>query len=282
MDAHRHAVVPIVHEGRVLGVLTLYLKSEGNLSPFQIEFLNAATSATGAALAAQFAREEVKIVREKSLAQVIFYQEDERKHIARELHDQVCQSLSALLLEIQGHGIADESIREVQRGCELRVRELIDEVRRMAGQLRPTILDDYGLEMALARHVQELSSKTGLVIDYQYVSYPDRHRRLSTPVEVGLYRVATEALSNVVSHSSASRASVVVLQQNSRLMLLVEDNGCGFDYPAVRRDLDRCIGLIGMEERIALMGGTLRIESTPQTGTTLRAEIPIEPPGPGE
>jgi signal transduction histidine kinase len=276
MGEHRHAVLPIIHEGRVLGVLTLYLKSGDDLNSFQIDFLNAATSAAGAALAACFAREEVKKVREKSLAQVIFYQEDERKHIARELHDQVCQSLSALLLEIQGHGIEDETLRGVQRDCEARVRGLIDEVRRMAGELRPTILDDYGLEKALARHIQELSSRSGIVIDYQYVSYPDQHRRLSASVEVGLYRVATEALSNVVSHSFASRASVIILQQNSRLMLLVEDNGCGFDCAAVRKNLDRCMGLIGMEERVALMRGTLKIESTPQQGTTVRAEIPVE------
>ena len=275
MNEHGHAVLPISHEGQVLGVLTLYLKSGDELGPFQVEFLNAASSAAAAALATQLAREEVKQVREKSMAQVVSYQEDERKRIARELHDQVCQSLSALLLEIQAHGSMDESLREIQKGCETRVRSLIDEVSRMAGQLRPTILDDYGLEMALARHIEELSSRTGLSIDYQYVSYPDPHSRLPAPIEVGLYRVAIAALDNVIRHARASRASVVVLWQNSKLTLLIEDDGCGFDYPAVRKDLDRCLGLIGIEERIALMGGALRIESTPQKGTTVRAEVLI-------
>ena len=146
----------------------------------------------------------------------------------------------------------------------------------MAAQLRPTILDDYGLEAALARCIEELSSREGLEIDYQYVSYPERQGRLPAPIEVGLYRVATEALSNIIAHASASRASVIILRQNSRIMLLVEDDGCGFDYAAVRKDLEHCQGLIGMEERIALMGGTFRIESTPQNGTTLRAEVPVE------
>jgi PAS domain S-box-containing protein len=276
MEEHRHAVIPISHEGRVLGILTLYLKSGFEPHPFHLDFLNAAASAAAAALAGQMAREEVKRVRENSMAQVIAYQEDERKRIARELHDQVCQSLSALLLQMQTHGAMDESLKELQRGCEARIRDLIDEVRKMAGELRPTILDDYGLEKALARHIEELSSRAGLPIDYQCVSDPENCKRLPAPVEVGLYRVALEALDNIVAHASASRASVIILRQNSRLMLLIEDDGCGFDYPAIRKDLDRCLGLIGMEERVALMGGTLRIESMPQKGTTVRAEIPVE------
>ena len=274
-DEHRHAVLPISHEGQVLGILTLYLKSEEELSPFRVGFLNAASSAAAAALAGQLVREEVKRVREKSMAQVISYQEDERKRVARELHDQVCQSLSALLLEMQAHGSMDESLREIQKGCEIRVRGLIDEVSRMAGQLRPTILDDYGLEKALARHIEELSSKTGLSIDYQYVSFPDPCKRLPAPIEIGLYRVAIAALDNVVRHAHASRASVVILCRNSKLVLLIEDDGRGFDHPAVRKDLDRCLGLIGMEERMALMGGVFRIESTPEKGTTVRAEVPV-------
>lgn len=276
LEEHRHAVLPVRHEGRVLGVLTLYLKPEIEPNPFQLEFLNAATSAAAAAISMQLAREEVKRVREKSMAQVISYQEDERKRIARELHDQVCQSLSALLLQMQAHGEVDESIKELQKSCEARIRNLIDEVRTMAGELRPTILDDYGLEKALARHIEELSSRSGLPIDYQCGYNPEYFKRLPAPAEIGLYRVALEALDNIVAHASASRASAILLRQSSKLMLLIEDDGCGFDYTAIRKDLDQCLGLIGMEERIALMGGTIRIESTPQKGTTVRAEIPLD------
>jgi len=278
MGEHRHAVLPISHEGRVLGVVALYIKPGDELNSFKLNFLDAAVSAAASALAGQIAREDVKRIREKSMAQVISYQEDERKHIAKELHDQVCQSLSALLLEIQTHAALDDSLREAQRGCEARIRSLIDEVRCMASHLRPTILDDYGLEAALARHVEELSSQKSLVIDYQYASSSEQHQRMPAPIEIGLYRIALEALDNVVSHASANRASLIILQQHSKLTLLVEDDGCGFDYSAVRSDLDRCMGLIGMEQRIGLMGGTLRIESTPRKGTTVRAEIPLYVP----
>ncbi len=277
MSEHQHAVMPISHEGRTLGVLTLYLNSGDQLDTFRLDFLKAATAAAGATLAGQIARENAKRIREKSMAKMISHQEDERKRIAGELHDQVCQSLSALLLQVQTHGSQHEALKDVAQDCEARIRGLIDEVRQMAGQLRPTILDDYGLELALARHIQELSSvHTDLAIDYQYVSAPEHQKRLPALVEVSLYRVAMEALSNIISHASASRASVVVLWQHAKVLLLVEDDGCGFDYSMIRRDVDRSLGLIDMEERITLMGGTLRIESTPQQGTTVRAEIPIE------
>jgi PAS domain S-box-containing protein len=275
MKAHRHTVLPISHEGRIFGVVTFYLKTDEDINESRMDFLNAAVAAAAAAFVGQSAREEVKLIQEKSMAQVFSWQEEERKRISRELHDQVCQSLSALLLEIQSHGSMDESLRSIQRGCEARVRDLIDEVSRMAGQLRPTILDDYGLRMALSRHIEELSSKTGLEIDYQYVASPDPSRRLPAPIEVGLYRIAVAALDNIAIHASASRASVIILWQNSKLTFLVEDDGRGFDYAATRKNLDSCIGLIGMEERVSIMGGVLRIESAPQKGTTIRAEIPV-------
>jgi signal transduction histidine kinase len=282
MQSHRHVILPIRHEGRTLGVVTLYVKDGTDPGSFQLDFLNAAISAAGSAMAARIAQDNAKQVREKSLAQVFSYQEDERKRLSRELHDQVCQSLSALLLEMQSHASADESLRELQYACAAKVRGLIDEVREMAAQLRPAILDDYGLEMALARKVEEISTKSGLIIDYQYVSGPEKAGRLPAPIEVGLYRVATEALSNIVSHASASRASAIILRQDSRVMLLVEDDGCGFDYTSVRKHLEGCLGLIGMEERVALMGGTFRIESTSKGGTTLRVEIPVESAASGD
>jgi signal transduction histidine kinase len=117
-----------------------------------------------------------------------------------------------------------------------------------------------------------------LTIDYQYVSSQGPDKRLPAPVEIGLYRIALEALSNVISHASATRASVIVLWQDAQVRLLVEDDGRGFDYSATRKDIDHCLGLIGMEERMALMGGTLNIESMPKRGTTVRAEIQIKSP----
>ena len=275
MAEHWHAVMPISHEGRVLGILTLYLNNPKEPDSFQINFLKTATAAAGATLSVQLARENARRMREKFRIKMIAYQEDERKRIAEELHDQVCQSLSALLLEIQGHISQDESLKEVAQGCEARIRGIIDEVRQMAVRLRPAILDDYGLEQALRRHAQELSSlHPELSIDFQYAA-PRQSGRLPAAIELGLYRIATESLNNIVSHAAASRASIVVLCQQAKTLLLIEDNGCGFDYPAKRKELESCLGLLDMEERSALMGGTLTVVSQEGEGTVVRVEVPI-------
>jgi PAS domain S-box-containing protein len=278
MGDHQHVVLPLSHEGRVLGVLNFYLNSGDKMDSFRLGFLEAAAAAAAAALAGQLAREETKRTRERCLAQVISSQEDERKNVAHDLHEQLGQSLSALLMKVQSHRSGNEPSKQDLNDCETRIRDLINQVREMARQLRPTILDDFGLEFALARHTGDLSERTSLAIDYQYVSSPGRQGRLPAPIEVCLYRVAMEALNNVILHADATRVSVIVVWQQEKVVLLVEDNGRGFDYSAIREDIERCNGLVGMEERVVLLGGVFKIESVPQKGTTVSAEIPMEIP----
>ena len=275
MDEHQHAVLPIRHMGNMLGVLTLYLDTEDALDDFRLGFLEAATSAAGAALDAQMAREQALQAQEKCLAQIISSQEDERKRVAGDLHDKLCQSLSAILLELQSNRSRDAAGQSVQSGIESRIRDLIDQVRQMAGQLRPAILDDFGLESALARKIKEISNLKNLSIDYQCVPPIPKKSRLPIAVEVGLYRVAMEALLNAVTHASASHISVILMWQQNKATLLIEDDGCGFNYPAIRKDLDRCRGLIEIEERMNMLGGRLQVESVRQKGTTVRAEVPV-------
>jgi signal transduction histidine kinase len=276
MHEHEHAILPIKHKDHTLGVLTLYLNPGDKIDDFRLGFLEAAAAAAGAALDGQLAKEEVLRTQEKCMGQIISSLELERKHIAGNLHDQLCQSLSAILLGVQSCGLTDPTAKSLKQNLETQIRELIDQVRLMAGQLRPTILDDYGLESALSRDIEELSARTGLEIDYQFISSDEHQDRLPTTIEVSLYRVAMEALKNAISHAQASHVSVIIMSQLEKVMLLVEDDGCGFDYPAIRKDVDRCMGLIGMEERIALLGGSFRIESVLKKGTTVRAEVPIK------
>lgn len=208
------------------------------------------------------------------LEAIVHAQEEERKSIARELHDQLGQSLLALLLSMESlrrEGLAQE---DRCREMEGRVRQLIEEVRRLAWGMRPSILDDYGLELALARYTEETSRHFGLAIDYQYTCSPGLGR-LPPRVEVTLYRIAQQALMNVVRHAQATRASVVVLQGRDEVMLLVEDNGRGFDLSSVQRDGEGCLGLSGMQERAALAGGACAVDSLPGQGTTVRVRIPL-------
>lgn len=207
------------------------------------------------------------------IEKIVTTQEEERKSISRELHDQLGQSLLALLLSVQSlrddSGVAEGSCR----ACEGRIRLLIDEVRRLAWGMRPSILDDYGLDFALARHVEEASSHSDVEIDFQYSRSPGLGR-LPSRIEV-TFRIAQEAITNIVRHSRATRASAVVLQRRDEVTLLIEDDGVGFDVVAIEGNGSGGLGLTGMKERAALIGGTCAVDSTPQHGTTVRVNIPV-------
>lgn len=273
---HQHIILPISHEGSLLGVYALYLYNLDKFDNSRLRFLESAADVAAVALATERARQKAKRIQKMYVDQLISSQEDERKSVARELQEHVCQSLSAILLETQVRSSEDPTINYIREHYETQLKGLIEEVRLIAGKLRPTVLDDYGFESALSRLIKELREHTQLEIDYQFIPSPNwAGRRLPGPLEVGLYRVAVDALNNVLSHASASRLSVVVVWQSSRLMLLIEDDGCGFDYPSVRQNISGCPGLIAMEERVASLGGELNIESRLQEGTTVRVEIEI-------
>jgi signal transduction histidine kinase len=140
--------------------------------------------------------------------------------------------------------------------------------------MRPSILDDYGLDSALARHVEEISKHFRLAIDYQYSRSPGLGR-LPREIEVTLYRVAQEALTNIVRHARAEQVSAVVLQQKDEVTLLIEDDGCGFDLESKAEAHGASLGLTGMRERVALLGGTCAVESLAEQGTTIRVRIPL-------
>jgi len=216
--------------------------------------------------------EEKEKARLSLLDMIVQAQEEERKSIARELHDQVGQSLAALLLAIQSGIPQDQLPAQVREDLAAKLRELSDEVHRLAWGMRPAILDDYGLDSALSRYVAEMASRSGLTIDYQFSGAPDLGR-LPSRIEVPLYRIVQEAITNIVSHANATRAGVVVLRQQRTVTLVVEDNGQGFDVASAPGS--RCLGLTGMKERAALVGGECLIESKPGAGTTIRVTIPL-------
>ncbi len=209
------------------------------------------------------------------IERIVQVQEDERKSISRELHDHLGQSLLAVLLQVQSGRDHDRFPDSLCQSVEQSIRQVIDEVHRLAWGMRPSILDDYGLDSALGRHIEEISQHSGLTIDYSYTSPPGMDR-LPIRIEVPLFRIAQEAITNVQRHSGATHASVVVLRQFRDITLLVEDNGQGFDPAMISEKGDKCLGLIGMRERVALLGGSVVIESALGEGTTIRAKIPLD------
>ncbi len=205
--------------------------------------------------------------------QILQAQEEERYRLARELHDEAAQSLTSLLVYIRLLERAqnpEEAQRHVQELRRLTASALED-VRRVAVDLRPTILDDLGLSAALEWRVDELNKQNGIHATF---GADGMEQRLARTTELVLYRVGQEALSNVHRHASASAVKVTLQRVGDRCVLQVADNGVGFDSSAAERGDGHGLGLLGMRERVAIVGGELEIASQPGAGTTITARVP--------
>jgi two-component system CheB/CheR fusion protein len=219
-------------------------------------------------------RQGAEAVRLKLLRQIVASQEDERRRIAREIHDLLGQHLIALqlkLVTLKAHGSNDAELREQIEQMEVIAKRLDEETEFLAWELRPSVLDDFGLVAGLATYVHEWAAHFEIPADYHASGLDDV--RLLPEIETNLYRIAQEALNNVAKHAKASHVDVIVECRGHEVVLIIEDNGDGFDPESVDR-MSRGLGLIGMRERAALFGGTLEIESAPTKGATIFACIP--------
>jgi len=219
-------------------------------------------------------REQAERARTELLGRLVFVQEDERRRIAREMHDQFGEHLTALSRSVErlfDLGSGSEAIRaEVGRLDDLAQR-LDRDVEQLVWELRPTALDDLGLRAALSNYVRDWSARVGIPVQMHTSGLLDD--RLPADIETTLYRIAQEALTNVAKHAGASRVDVLLERRPDAVVLAVEDNGAGFDTEAVPAPVDpavpRSFGLLGMQERAALIGATLTVESTVGEGTTV-------------
>ncbi len=215
-------------------------------------------------------------LRTRLLDQVMAAQEEERRRLARELHDETGQALMSLLLGL--HTIESAPILETARAQARQFRQVaartLDEIRRLAMGLRPSVLDDLGLVAALERYATEYTKAHGILLDLhvQGLETP----RLPPAIETSLYRILQEALTNVAKHARATLVSIVLERRAGWVQAIVEDNGCGFDVEATLRSPGAAnhLGLHSMRERVALVNGTIEIESTPGNGTTLYIRVP--------
>ncbi len=232
-----------------------------------------------AALQAQIAeRVRSEQAREQLLQQLVTAQEEERRHIARELHDQMGQNLTALILGIkalQDNGSDSDGAAERIRQLQALAVQIGQEVRSLAVQLRPSVLDDLGLLLALSNYVEQWSARAYIAVDLHSDGLDVG--RLSLAVETTLYRLVQEALTNVLKHAEASQVSVIIERRADEVRLIVEDDGVGFSVPPAPSEPGNApqLGLIGMRERVVLLGGSLTIESAPGSGTTIFARIPL-------
>ncbi|MHB9091254.1 MAG: sensor histidine kinase, partial [Chloroflexota bacterium] len=206
--------------------------------------------------------------------QVLSAQEEERKRIARELHDETVQVLSLLLVRLKllrREGDREARDRQLEDATQLAL-QAADGLRRIARDLRPPAIDDLGLVSALAWYASAFKETHGLAVDFSADGLSER----PTPeVELALYRIAQEALSNVAKHARARKVWVQLLRTADSLTALVEDDGCGFDVNAVRASRKVGMGLFGMEERASVLGARLIIDSRPGAGTKVRVDVPL-------
>jgi signal transduction histidine kinase len=216
-------------------------------------------------------RREREWLRRQLLEKVIASQEEERRRIARELHDSTSQNLTSLIVGLR---MIEENCRQCPaqpKALELRAvaSRTLEEVHELSLRLRPRILDDLGLAAALERLAAEWEARYKIPIDVAI----RLNERLPGAVETAIYRIVQEALTNIVRHAQAHSASILIERRGNMLRAIIEDDGIGFD-PQTRFG-EHHLGLLGMRERAELLGGKLVIESAPGAGTSLLIEIPL-------
>ena len=258
--------VPLIARGRAIGVLAAHDKLGADVRFTETDLRLAETFATRAAVAVDLSE---RIARD-SLRRVVEAQELERRRLARELHDETGQALTSILLGLKGleERMDDSESREAAEELRELVVSTLQDVRRLAVELRPSALDDFGLVAALERLTGSFAEQTGIAVDFQTALAEER---LPEEVETAIYRIVQESLTNVVKHARARRVSILLARKDGAVKAVVEDDGQGFD-PAEQTGGS---GLVGMRERLALLGGRLAVESAPDRGTTVAAEVPL-------
>ncbi len=276
------AVVPLQVEGRSLGVLLAASMQPYDLGPADLELLKAIGNTVGVAVvnaSLHHELQEKEAVRSQLLQQAISAQEEERKRIARELHDESAQVLATLIVEI---GTAesllaptDQKAQAILSRAKVDATRALTEMRQMILDLRPSALDDLGLVAAVQWYAKTRLEAGGVKVNLKVDG--DR-RRLPATVETALFRIAQEALNNVLKHANARSATIVLTFAAGSVAITVEDDGRGFDISslAARKDPGHGLGLLGMRERAALLGGKASIESQPGRGSRISVEIPLE------
>jgi signal transduction histidine kinase len=260
--------VPLLVRGRAIGVLAAHDKLGSDVRFADTDVRLAETFASRAALAVDLSER----IASDSLRRVVEAQELERRRLARELHDETGQALTSILLGLKSleESLGDTDSRAAAAALRELVVETLQDVRRLAVELRPSALDDFGLVAALERLTTSFSEQTGIEIDFE-ASLADE--RLPEEVEIALYRIVQESLTNVVKHAHARHVSILLARREGRAVkVVIEDDGHGFD---VAESANGGFGLMGMRERLALLGGRLQIESNGETGTTVAAEVPV-------
>jgi PAS domain S-box-containing protein len=275
--------VPLFARGNVAGLFSLSKREAGYFNEEHVRLAEAMSSQASVAVenAVLFEQMQESTARMQSLSRrLLEAHESERRNIARELHDEAGQALASLRIglrllerEIDEGGSVTGRVAELMQ----RTDAVIDGLHRLAADLRPASLDYLGLDAALRQYSRSTASKFGLAVRFKARGFTSEER-LPVTVETALYRVVQEAMTNVVRHARATRVDVLVERRGDRVIVMVEDDGVGFESDQVQRG-DH-FGLLGMRERAETLGGILTVESAPGAGTTVMVEVASADPHP--
>ena len=264
-----HASIPIYAGNTPLGVLNVASEDWRELQPQELQLLHIISDQIGLAM------QRARLSADATYAAARLATIEERNRLARDIHDTLAQGLAAITLQLEAADALAEARPQraheaVQRALSL-ARANLDEARRSVMDLRAAPLQEHALPEALAL----LIAGTGLTIDYTYTpNFPI----LPARIEAGLYRVAQEALTNVRKHANAQQVEITLCSESEEVQLIIQDDGHGFDPDAVAHDGSH-FGLLGMSERVKLLGGHLSIQSTPGSGTYIVVSIPFKQRG---
>ena len=273
---------PFIAKGEIQGIVDLFIQERTAFYQDRLSLLRAIGQQVGVVIQNARLYEQVRAGREHLMIlsqQVLEVQEAERRHISRELHDEIGQSLTAMKVNLQSlnpqagfpdlESVKNENITILDR--------TLQQVRTLSLDLRPSLLDDLGVVAAIRWYLDRQAQRAGFAAQF-YADPPQM--RFNSTLETTCFRVVQEALTNVVRHAQAKNVRVELKQQENEVELVVEDDGIGFDVQAARGRgaSDTSLGLIGMEERVLLVGGQIEIYSNSATGrgTEVRARFPYQ------
>ena len=268
----------ITFKGKGMGFLGLDIPSSRRLSQYEFHLMGSLGNFLGGAIVNAQMRETIRRHRQelRRLTGKLFQsQEEERRRIARELHDESGQSLTAVKLALER---LEQTVPSQEQGLRKEIGEIImmvrrtsSEIRHLAYHLHPTLLSDLGLEPALDLYFKEIKNHTGLNVEFSIVGFD---HRLDADMETVFYRFSQETLTNALKHSSSDNFRLSIIKSYPKIIFRAEDDGIGFDTRIIGKD-QRSLGLLGMRERTSLLGGTFQLRSKPGEGTRIRIEIPF-------
>lgn len=269
--------VPLVARNHLVGVLMVDSEKPGFYKQSDLETAQSIVQHVSQAIdnALLFGQVEEGRQRLSRLSQrLVDIQEQERRNIARELHDEVGQILTALTISLDSISqiAADTTIQDRITDFQNITQELINQINSLSAELRPRVLDDLGLEPGLVALINRVSKQTGIQIDFKHSRIERKH--ITPNLEINAYRLVQEALTNIVRHANVSQASVRLWMEPDTLCIQVQDEGVGFKLQSALKSEDS-MGLIGMTERVEMAGGILKIDSAPGEGTTITAAFPV-------